>query len=163
MKRALVFFAALVVVAGGIVAVAVARTHKDKLTLPSREVDTFLHAWARNDAADMATLLDKPPKDLATAATSLVRAVPGSTARYTRTSLSGTATNATATYHAQVTLKGLGAIAWDGSLALVHSKTGWFITWRPSVLYPGLGAGRHLTVQRVWPKRSSRSASNPIT
>jgi cell division protein FtsI/penicillin-binding protein 2 len=155
MKRALLFFVALVVVAGGIVGVVVARTHEDKLTLPSREVDTFLHAWARGDAADMATLLDRPPADLRTVASSLVQTVPGSTARYTRTSLSGTKSNATATYHARVVLKGLGPVAWDGSLALVHSKSGWLITWTPNDLYPGLGAGRHLTVRRIWPTRAS--------
>ena len=82
MKRALVFFAALLVVAGTIVGVVVAKTHKDKVTLPSREVDTFLHAWARNDPADMATLLDVAPTDLATAASGLVQAVPGSSATY---------------------------------------------------------------------------------
>lgn len=155
MKRALAFFVALLVVAGGIVALVVARTHTDKVTLPSREVDTFLHAWARSDPADMATLLDKPPDDLRNLATSLVQAVPGSRATYTRTSLSGTATNATATYHATVALKGLGTIAWDGSLALVHAKPGWLITWTPNALYPGLGAGRHLTLRRIWPARAS--------
>src|SRR5438874_797678 len=134
MKRAVVFFVALLAVAGGIVGVVVARTHTAKLTLPSREVDTFLHAWARGDPADMATLLDKPPADLRTLATSLVKAVPGSTASYTRTSLSGSGTNATATYHAKVALKGLGAVAWDGSFALVHSKPGWLITWTPNDL-----------------------------
>jgi cell division protein FtsI/penicillin-binding protein 2 len=156
MKRALGFFASLLVVAGAIVGVVIARTHKDKVTLPSREVDTFLHAWARNDPVTMATLLDKPPApaDLRTTATSLIQAVPGSRATYTRTSLAGTATNATATYHAQVTLKGLGTIAWDGSLPLVHSKPGWLITWSPSEIYPGLRAKQHLTVRRVWPARA---------
>jgi cell division protein FtsI/penicillin-binding protein 2 len=155
MKRALVFFVALLVVAGGIVGVVVARTHKDKITLPSREVDTFLHAWSRGTPADMATLLDKPPSDLRTAASSLVQAVPGSSASYTRTSLTGTATNATATYHAQVVLKGLGTVAWDGSIALVRAKPGWLITWSPNLLYPGLGNARHLTIRRVWPARAS--------
>jgi hypothetical protein len=87
MKRALVFFLALVVVAGVIVGVALSKTHTDKLVLPSREVDTFLHAWARNDPADMATLLDAAPPDLADQASSLVDAVPGSTATYTRTGI----------------------------------------------------------------------------
>jgi len=155
MKRALGFFASLLVVAGAIVGVVVARTHKDKVTLPSREVDTFLHAWARNDPATMATLLDKPPADLRTTASSLVTAVPGSTATYARTSLTGTATAATSTYHAQVKLKGLGTIAWDGSLPLVHSPSGWLITWNPSEIYPGLRAEQHLTVKRVWPARAS--------
>jgi cell division protein FtsI/penicillin-binding protein 2 len=154
MKRALVFFAVLLVVAGGIVGVVLAKTHTDKVTLPSREVDTFLHAWARNDPTDMAAFLDSPPADLGTAASSLVEAVPGSTATYTRTDLSGTATEALAMYHAKVTLKGLGPIEWNGSLPLVHSKAGWRITWNPNVLYPGLGAGRHLTVTPVWPKRA---------
>ncbi|MDQ1454931.1 MAG: hypothetical protein QOH28_551 [Actinomycetota bacterium] len=154
MKRALVFFAALLVVAGSIVAVVVAKTHKDKVTLPSREVDTFLHAWARNDPADMATLLDSPPTDLAAAVSGLVQAIPGSSATYTRTALSGNATDASARYHAKVALKGLGAIEWDGALALVHSKAGWLIKWSPNDLFPGLGTGQHLTVERVWAARA---------
>ncbi len=160
MKRALVFFLALVVVAGVIVGVALSKTHTDKLVLPSREVDTFLHAWARNDPADMATLLDAAPPDLADQASSLVDAVPGSTATYTRTGISGTKTDATATYHAQVSLQGLGPIEWDGTMALVHPAAGWRIKWGPNLLFPGLGAGRHVAVNRVWPKRASILAAN---
>jgi len=163
MKRALVVFVALLVVAGAIVGVVIARTHKDKVTLPSREVDTFLHAWARGDAADMATLLDAPPPaaNLTTIASSLVQAVPGSSATYTSGALSGTATAATATYHGKVTLAGLGAIEWDGMLALVHTKaTGWLVKWNPNDLYPGLGAGQHLTVKHAWPARASILAAD---
>lgn len=161
MKRALVFFLALVVVAGVIVGVVLSRSHTDTVTLPAREVDTFLHAWARDDAADMATLLDRPPSDLETVASSLVKTVPGSSATYTRTGLAGTATEAAATYRAQVTLAGLGPVVWDGSLSLVHTKaTGWRITWNPNDLYPALGSGHHLTVKRTWPARASILAAN---
>ncbi len=161
MKRALAFFLALVVVAGVIVGVVLSRTHTDKLTLPSREVDTFLHSWGRGDTADMATLLDRAPGDLETLATSLVQAVPGSTAVYTRTGLSGTATDATATYRAVVTLKDLGPVEWNGVLPLLHTKeTGWRITWNPNDLYPAIGAGRHLTVKKTWPARASILAAN---
>ncbi len=156
MKRALVFFVALLVVAGVIVGVTLAGTHTDEVTLPSREVDTFLHAWGRSDAADMATLLDRPVSGLSTIASSLLVAVPGSTATYTRTGLSGTADDATATYHAVVTLKGLGPVSWNGVLALVHTKeAGWRITWNPDSLYPGLGTDHHLTAKSVWPARAS--------
>ncbi len=161
MKRALIFFVALVVVAGAIVGVVIARTRTDKVTLPSREVDTFLHSWSRNDAASMATLLNTPPPDLETAASNLLKAVPGSTATYVRTSLAGTGQTATATYHATVNLEGLGTIQWDGSLPLVHTKpNGWLITWKPSILYPGLEAGAYLTVKRSWPARGSILAAD---
>src|SRR5258708_34381848 len=116
MKRALVFFVALLVVAGGIVGVVLANSGKDKIALPSREVDTFLHAWGRNDPADMATLLDRAPADLATTALSLTKALPKATATYTRTGLTGTPTDATATYGATVVAPGLGTIEWKGSL-----------------------------------------------
>src|SRR6478752_1915687 len=161
MKRALIFFVALVVVAGVIVGVVIAKTHTDKVTLPTREVDTFLHSWTRNDPATMATLLDRPPADLEITASNLLKAVPGSSATYARTSIAGTAKAATATYHAKVNLKGLGAIQWNGSLALVHSKpAGWLITWKPSMLYPGLKAGDYLTVKRSWPARASILAAD---
>lgn len=154
MKRALVFFAVLLVVAGGIVGVVLSKTHTTKLTLPSREVDTFLHAWSRNDPADMATLLDAAPAGLATIASSLVQSVPGSTATYTRTGLSGAENEASATYHAVVHLEGLGAVTWDGALALVHSKPGWLITWKPDLLFPKLAAGQHLSTKHTWPARA---------
>ncbi len=160
MKRALAFFVALLAVAGAIVGVVLVKSQPHPLRLPGREVDTFLHAWARNDAADMATLIDRPPANLATAASNLLVAVPGSTATYTRTALTGTASDATATYHAEVVLKGLGTIQWDGSLALAHSKAGWLITWDPADLYPGLTAGQYLTVKRAWPERASILAAD---
>jgi len=155
MKRPLVFFVALVVIAGAIVAVVLAKTRSDKVTLPTREVDTFLHSWARDDPASMATLVDNPPADLAKTASSFVDAVPGSTATFTRTSLTGTRDNATATYHARVALPGLGAIQWDGTLSLVHSKpAGWLVNWAPTDLYPGLKAGERLTTTRTWAQRA---------
>jgi cell division protein FtsI/penicillin-binding protein 2 len=155
MKRALVFFVALLVVAGGIVIAATVKSRSDKVTLPAREVDTFLHAWERAAPADMATLLDRPPADLDTVATSLVEAVPGSSATYTRTDLTGTAAEATATYHGRVALAGLGPVEWNGSLALVHADGGWRVRWNPSSMFPGLRAGQHLTVSRVWPARAA--------
>jgi cell division protein FtsI/penicillin-binding protein 2 len=160
MKRAVVFFVALVVVAGAIVGVVVAKTHQAPVTLPTREVDTFLHSWERANPHDMATLLDAPPADLATVATGLVDAVPGSTATYTRTGISGTAKEATATYHGAIALHGLGTISWNGLLALVKGPAGWRITWKPDALYPGLAAGQHLTVARTWPARASIFAAD---
>jgi cell division protein FtsI/penicillin-binding protein 2 len=160
MKRALIFFVALVVVAGAIVGVVIAKTHTDKVTLPTREVDTFLHAWSRNDPATMATLLDAPPADLEVTASNLMKAVPGSSATYTRTNIAGTNDEATAAYRAQVKLRGLGTIRWNGSLALVHGDTGWLIKYKPSSLYPGLKAGSYLTVKRAWPARASILAAD---
>jgi cell division protein FtsI/penicillin-binding protein 2 len=155
MKRGLVLFAALLLVAGGIVLVATVKSRADKVSLPTREVDTFLHAWERGAPADMATLLDRPPADLDKVANGLVQAVPGSSATYTSTSVTGTAHEAMATYHGRVLLAGLGRVEWDGTLALVHTDAGWRIRWNPRSMFPGLGAGQHLTVKRVWPVRAS--------
>ncbi len=162
MKRALVLFVALLVVAGVIVGVALARTHTDKVTLPSREVDTFLHAWSRSDAAEMATLLDRPVTGLPTVASSLLVAVPGSTATYTRTGISGTAADATATYHAEIALKGLGPDhvgrrarprAHQGRRLADHLGSERAVSgrWAP---------GNHLTAETVWPLRGSILADN---
>src|SRR5690349_25024904 len=68
--------------------------------LPATEVDQFLSAWTKGDAAGMATQLDGAPEDLEKVAMSLVRAAPGSKATYTRTGLVRTKTGASATYHA---------------------------------------------------------------
>lgn len=154
MKRALIFFLALLVVAGGIVGAVLAKSHSDQVTLPSREVDTFLHAWGRDDPADMATLVAGAPANFATLASSLVHAVSGSTASYTRTGLVGTADTANATYRATVVLKGVGTVHWNGALALAHGPAGWLISWSPTILYPGLGANQRLSVSRTWPARA---------
>jgi cell division protein FtsI/penicillin-binding protein 2 len=154
MKRALVFFVALLVIAGGIVLAATLKSRTDKVTLPAREVDTFLHAWERGAPADMATLLDRPPADLDQVATGLVDAVPRSSATYTRTGLDGTRDQATATYHGRVVLPGLGPVEWDGMLTLVRTEAGWRVRWNPSSMFPGLRAGQHLTVARTWPARA---------
>jgi cell division protein FtsI/penicillin-binding protein 2 len=154
MQRALVLFVSLLVVAGVIVVAAVIKSHSHSNALPTREVDTFLHAWSRNAPNDMATLVDQPPADLDTVATGVVDSVPRSSAVYTRTGLTGTNDSATATYHARVTFPGLGQIEWDDSLALVKTAAGWRVHWDPASLYPGLAAGQHLTVKRVWPVRA---------
>jgi cell division protein FtsI/penicillin-binding protein 2 len=154
MKRALVFFVALLLIAGGIVLAATLKSRKDKVSLPAREVDTFLHAWERGAPADMATLLDRPPADLGTVATSLVDAVPRSSATYTRTGLDGTGNVATATYRGRVVLPGLGPVEWDGTLSLVRTAAGWRVRWNPSSMFPGLRAGQHLTIARTWPPRA---------
>ena len=101
MKRALIFFVALVVVAGAIVGVVIAKTHTDKVTLPTREVDTFLHSWARNDTAPWRRCSTGPRPTSRSPRRTCCKAVPGSSATYTRTSITGTATAATATYHAR--------------------------------------------------------------
>jgi len=154
MKRALVLFVALLVVAGGIVAAAIVKTRSDKVTLPEREVDTFLSSWARGAPADMATLLDRRPADLDTVTNSLLEAVPHTSASFTRTGISGSNDAATATYHARVRLAGLGPVEWNGTLSLLHTDAGWRVRWNPASMFPGLRAGQHLTVNRVWPARA---------
>ena len=57
-------------------------------------------------------------------------------------------------------MTGLGPVEWDGTMALVHADAGWRITWGPNLLFPGLGAGRKISVARVWPKRASILAAN---
>jgi cell division protein FtsI/penicillin-binding protein 2 len=135
-------------------------------SLPTREVDMFLHAWSNGDTATMGTYLDTPPSDFATMATSLIQSAPGSRAQYSRTTLlrDQHGSGATATYHARLDLAGFGAFEWDGTLALARVKQGettaWRVMWSPSVLYPGLAAGQHLTLQRVWPTRAAITASD---
>jgi hypothetical protein len=152
---------ALVVViavgAGGIVELR--RMFPGPPVLPSGEVDAFLGAWGEGDARTMASLLDRPPADLATLASSLVDAAPGSHGVYSRTSLVRNASGggATARYHAHVDLAGFGSFDWNGVLPiarmLVAKQMVWRIVWRSSDLYPGLAAGQQLTLRAVWPTR----------
>src|SRR5205807_1442741 len=113
-------------------------------------------AWQQNDDFAMAKLLDHPPKDLDTTAFSLVKAVPGSKATYTRTGLvrtgASSAGTASATYHASVALGGVDAVEWDGTMVVVRDPVAkaWHITWKPALLYPGLTTGQHLGFDRAW-------------
>lgn len=128
--------------------------------LPRAEVDGFLRAWGAGDIRAMQLLLDQRPADLETTATSLVRAAPGSRATYTRTGLARDAEGegAIAKYHARVDIDGFGPFEWDGTFAVARVKheneTQWEIRWRPGLLYPGLKAGQHLTLQRTWRSRA---------
>ena len=134
--------------------------------LPKAEVDGFLRAWAAGDARTMGTLLDRVPPDLATTATSLVQAAPGSRAHYTRTGLSRDAkgNGVTAKYHARVDIGGFGPVEWDGTFAVARVKeateTQWEIRWQPADLFPGLKTGEHLTFSRTWPARAPIVASD---
>ncbi len=148
----------LVLVVGAGAYLFVSNRKSSQPDLPTAEVDSFLHAWQQGDTAQMATLVNEPPADLATVATSLVKTAPGSTAKYTRTSLVRTPTGATATYHASTTLAGFGPVEWDGTFALTRVKvakqTVWRVVWTPSLIYPGLQTGQHFQLSRQWPTRA---------
>ena len=78
--------------------------------LPTAQVDAFLRAWAAGNVGAMAAQLDAAPDKLADTALSLVKAAPGTRARYTRTTLvrDPIGNGATATYRAHVDVAGFG-------------------------------------------------------
>jgi cell division protein FtsI/penicillin-binding protein 2 len=155
--RTLIVVVVVVAIAGG--GLLALRHGSTTASLPASEADAFLAAWTTGDSPTMDAYIDAPPSDLATIATSLVKSVPGSTARYTRTSLLRTKTGATASYAAHVSLPGYGALDWTGTLPFVRVKqpkeTVWRIQWQPVDLYPGIGLGERITLQRgSWPTRA---------
>ena len=144
------------------------RPTRTRSRCPSREVDTFLHAWGRDDPADMATLLDRPARRPRRAASSLVEAVPGSTATYTRTGLSAAPRRRRPPRTTPRSRPRRSRPDRVGRLARARahaSSAGWRITWSPSDLYPGLGAGHHLDGEarlagaRVDPRRRRHACS----
>ena len=91
--------------------------------LPTAQVDAFLRAWGAGNAAAMAAQLDAPPAEpRRPPRLSLVKAAPGSKARYTRTTLvrDPIGDGATATYHAHVDVAGFGPLDWNGVLPVVR-------------------------------------------
>jgi len=115
----------------------------------------------------MAAQLDAAPDQLADTALSLVKAAPGTRARYTRTTLvrDPIGGGATATYRAHVDVAGFGPLDWNGVLPIVRvqqtkTRAVWRIHWQPDILYPGLTEGQHLTLQRSWLTRSSITAAD---
>jgi cell division protein FtsI/penicillin-binding protein 2 len=162
--RTLIVLAVVLAVGAGAL-FAIRRQSSGPPALPSGQVDAFLRAWGAGDGRTMASLLDRPPTtDLAVLATTLVDTAPGSRAHYTRTSLvrDPHGDGATATYHGHIDVAGFGPFDWNGTLAIARVKLAkqavWRIVWQPSDLYPGLAAGRHLTLQLSWPPRASITA-----
>ncbi len=159
----------------GVAAIAVALLVKqvEKLgppSLPKGQVDKYLEAWGKGDAATMAAQLDKPPpaKPFAALVTSLVDSSADSKAVYTRTDIKRDkkGDNGTATYHAVVTIPGFGPFEWDGELRLLRVAQGngdkkvWRIHWDPSTLYPDLAKGQRLVFHSAWQPRGSIVASD---
>ncbi len=145
--RWLVAVGAATLVAAGLVVVV---TQRGGTSLPRVQVNTYLADWTAGDSAGMGAELDVAPPDLATLASSLVGSAPGSRATYTLTGL----TAAMATYHAQIELAGFGPVDWDGTLPLIRVRGAWRIRWVATDLFPGLGAGQHLTLHRSWSPRA---------
>jgi cell division protein FtsI/penicillin-binding protein 2 len=115
----------------------------------------------------MAAQLDAKPAHLGDTAMSLVKAAPGSRAKYTRTTLvrNPIGDGATATYHAHIDVAGFGPLDWNGVLPIERvqqtaTRAVWRIHWQPDILYPGLLEGEHLTLQRNWLSRASITAAN---
>ena len=140
-----------------------ARRRTDKVTLPAARSTRFLHAWSRATTrrrwrrSSTAARPISPPSRRASS-----RPVPGSTATYTRTGLVRRPSDAatTATYHAQVTLAGLGAIAWDGTLAAASTRQARLAHHvEPERSLPGPRRPVHLTVKRRG--RPARRSSRP--
>ena len=166
--RTLIVLLVVVAVVAGVLVLK--RKHDDsasKPPLPTRQVDTFLRAWSHGNAKAMALELDGAPADLGAMALSLVISAPGSTAKYTRTTLvrDSIGGGATATYRAHIDVAGFGPLDWNGVLPLEHvqqtkTRAVWRIQWRPDILYPGLLDGQQLTLQRSWLTRSTITASD---
>ena len=157
MKRALILFVALLVVAGAIVGVVLAKTHKDKVTLPagrSTRSCTRGRAGDTADHGDPARPAARRPRD---AGHEPARAVPGSTAIYTRTSLVGDGHRRDGDVPRQGDPRRASVPIDVERLALARALEARAGASRgaPSDLYPGLGAGHHLSVARVWPARAS--------
>jgi hypothetical protein len=154
----------LVLVVGGGAYLFVSNRGSSQPDLPTAEVDTFLHAWQQGNTAQMATVVNTPPADFATLATSLMKSEPGTTATYTRTSLVRTPTGATATYHAKAAIGGFGPVEWDSTFELTRVKVGkqtvWRITPAAAMFYPGLKTGEHFQLSRAWPPRAPITAND---
>jgi cell division protein FtsI/penicillin-binding protein 2 len=155
------------VAAAGVVVFVVGR-HDSTPPLPVAEAHTFLRAWQSGDVPTMAALIDGPPGDLQTRATSLTRAVPSNRATYTPTGVTWVAKaggDADASYHANVDL-GFGSMSWDGTMRLHQIATTnarekvWRIVWKPDLFYPGLTADEHLSERMSWPARGSIFAAD---
>jgi len=137
-----VIVAAVVVAAG--VGAALILTRGSPSTRPL--VSRYLAAWANGDTGTMAQLLDAPPSDLASVATSLVSSAPGSHQSFTITHAGASAS----TYHATVSLAGFGTFGWDGTLTVTKGH----IRWAEADLFPGLAGTERLELRRTWSARA---------
>lgn len=112
-------------------------------------VAAFADAMTRGDVAAVSAQLDDPPADLADEVTGTRQRLDVVSWTVTPGPVSVGSRSGTAAYHADVVLRGLGTMSFDGSLPLVRRGDGYAVTWSPTVIHPALKEGQALSRTRT--------------
>ena len=125
---------------------------RDSAGAQRRTVDAFLAAWARNDPAAMAALVDNPPADFARQVSGFTGALRVTSARFERVDVTG--------YRADLQIAGVVPLGYSGEVPLVQRGDAWRVVWSPSVLHPGLRPGLHVALFRSTGSRAKLVAAD---
>ncbi len=148
---AVVAVAALVVVAGGGAAYLLLRTKGS----PQQTAASYLAAWRRGNYRAMGQVSVNVPRG--GLATPLRQAAAQLGLRHIRLSLGQvTAGGGTAVARFTATDDLASGQVWtyQGRLQLVDRSRQWWVSWRPSAVYPALRAGERFALRAVWPARA---------
>src|SRR4051794_733921 len=108
----------------------------------------------------MAVSVDNPPPEFAATYDGEVKDLSITKAEYHPGTITVTGDQATATFHATVTLKTLGEWNYDGGLALKRVDKHWKVVWTPAAVHPALTPGTHFARKRTVAARASILGTN---
>ena len=107
---------------------------------------TYLDAWERKDFSKLASMVERPSREVQTTYRAQWRDLRIRSARFrvsevTTPATGTTATVTTAKFHARLRLAKVGRVEYDGQLALLRRGDAWRVAWTPAAVHPSLAAG----------------------
>ncbi|HWC10195.1 MAG TPA: penicillin-binding transpeptidase domain-containing protein, partial [Acidimicrobiales bacterium] len=145
--------AGVLAVVAALAAVGITVISGDDPAGPGPEVEAYLRAWERFDAAAMARLADDPP-ELAPAVTAMKDDLRVTKARIVAGVQERDGDTARAPFTAELDLAGLGTWSYQGQVDLARVDGRWRVRWTPAALHPALAPGKTFAVTRAWPERA---------
>lgn len=116
-------------------------------------LEAYLTDWSAGRDAAAGGLTDAPPA--ATAGLKENRAgLDGARVKATSLDVREDGNTATAGVHVVWQVPAIGPFAYDTRIGLVHKGDDWTVHWRPSAVYPKLGATTRLGTTRSWDERA---------
>ena len=130
-------------------------TRGDETGAPVTEARAYLTAWAASDHAAMAALVDAPPPDFAARHQDMTDALGVVAARFDPGAVDVDGDQASVSFQARLTLRGLGDWPYTGRLDLVRRQDRWLVAWTPATLHPQLQPEQRFSRIRNRPERAA--------
>ena len=115
----------------------------------------YLSAWEKGDWEAMRLLASAPPADFADYHAKTASSLHLASGSFQLGGVRVRGSRATATFHSNNELRGVGAWDYDGALKLSrHEPEQWRILWSPTAVHPVLASGESLELARTVPERA---------